>query len=347
MDKTTERDKARSLGLKKYKDDVLCRYGHKAFKHVHTSQCMTCAANKVPLYHHDAHVWSYYFHEHNTTSRSRVEALQNGESIYFTGSACKRGHKLIRNVDRGCVGCAKWREVDGVLVSAREERKLKAHNLIGKQFGDWTVLDWEDGVFVCRCKCGNVSKKEKYSLINYTKCASCAQIDSRVTYLGKTFGKVTIIAEKRAGYRVKCTGVCECGYTKEWLSTQLNRMALKYKGKCQHNSTDAGNISAKEALLKNYKQGAVKRGYSFTLSDEQFFDLTAQNCHYCDHSPMSKLTYGGDTVIYNGVDRQDNASGYEPDNCVTACRVCNMAKGTRTLEDFLVWLARIKKVSNS
>jgi len=46
-------------------------------------------------------------------------------------------------------------------------------------------------------------------------------------------------------------------------------------------------------------------------------------------------------ISANGIDRQDNAKGYIPGNCVSCCRICNYAKHALTLEEFKSWIQRL------
>ena len=98
-------------------------------------------------------------------------------------------------------------------------------------------------------------------------------------------------------------------------------------------------------LLDNYKRSAKRRGYSFGLTPEQFSDFTTRDCLYCGQEPKntkfsydktitpSNREYG--TYTYNGIDRVDNSIGYEFDNCVPCCSICNTMKSALEQQDFL------------
>jgi len=81
--------------------------------------------------------------------------------------------------------------------------------------------------------------------------------------------------------------------------------------------------------IRNYREGALTRGIEFSLTEEMAGRLLCQPCHYCGWHPKHK---------WNGIDRVDNKAGYTPENCVSCCRWCNMAKGRQPVEDFLEWL---------
>jgi len=73
----------------------------------------------------------------------------------------------------------------------------------------------------------------------------------------------------------------------------------------------------------------------------QLYNRDGKTCHYCgikesDFRPIWGEFYGGKKrggILE--VDRKDNTKGYEIDNCVLACAVCNMAKSDKfTYEEF-------------
>jgi len=53
------------------------------------------------------------------------------------------------------------------------------------------------------------------------------------------------------------------------------------------------------------------------------------------------FTYRGQTFHFNGIDRVDSEIGYVPENVVTACKYCNIAKRDMTKDQFLDLVARI------
>lgn len=69
----------------------------------------------------------------------------------------------------------------------------------------------------------------------------------------------------------------------------------------------------------NYIRSAKSRGLSFSLSREQFIELINGNCFYCANKEMGKLS---------GIDRKDSKLGYDIENCVSCCKICNYMKGS-------------------
>ncbi len=107
--------------------------------------------------------------------------------------------------------------------------------------------------------------------------------------------------------------------------------------------------AAKRRLLGDYISSAKERNKEFALSEEQFYWLVKQNCHYCGSEPLAKKRnkFGYGDYIYNGIDRVDNNIGYTFDNCVSCCKFCNKAKSTYELNEFIEWIKRVKNFNLS
>lgn len=75
-----------------------------------------------------------------------------------------------------------------------------------------------------------------------------------------------------------------------------------------------------------YIKDARKRNIQFNLTKEQFNQFANLDCHYCGHKKNRPLI---------GIDRIDSYKGYDIDNAVSCCKVCNMLKNDLTKECFL------------
>jgi len=108
------------------------------------------------------------------------------------------------------------------------------------------------------------------------------------------------------------------------------------------------SITSFNSLYSQYKNGAKKRGYTFDLTKEYFSEIIKNNCFYCGVEPYQKnKTYNkkdNGFLIYNGVDRVENSKGYECDNVVACCGVCNLMKRNTSKDDFI---NHIKKILNN
>jgi len=83
-----------------------------------------------------------------------------------------------------------------------------------------------------------------------------------------------------------------------------------------------------------YKYRAKHHNLKFTLSLKEFEFLILSPCIYC----------GNSINTYNGIDRVDNAKGYEKNNCVPCCMRCNRMKMDMSLEEFIAHLKNLQGV---
>jgi hypothetical protein len=81
-----------------------------------------------------------------------------------------------------------------------------------------------------------------------------------------------------------------------------------------------------------YKRGAERRGYTFSLTIEEFTNLWNKPCSYCN-TPILGI----------GIDRQDNTIGYTVNNTIACCTTCNFMKGTLSHKEFIDKCVQIAK----
>lgn len=86
-----------------------------------------------------------------------------------------------------------------------------------------------------------------------------------------------------------------------------------------------------KSLYNRYKYSASERGYIFELPNSTFKRLIYSNCYYCGVSPEQK--HGN--LLYNGIDRLENDKGYQIDNCLACCKVCNRGKSSLNNTDYM------------
>ena len=163
--------------------------------------------------------------------------------------------------------------------------------------------------------------------------------------LGQTFAELTVIELMgRVGkyhYRVKVR--CSCGAEKSVLLADIRSGATVTCGNRTIHRTGADRT--RPAFLQVYKHAyqvrAVKKGLMFSITEEEFLELSQQNCHYCGVEPSSHSKSGTSEWKYNGLDRTNPAHGYVIENVVPCCSICNHAKHTMSYETFCAWLDRI------
>lgn len=162
---------------------------------------------------------------------------------------------------------------------------------------------------------------------------------------GQVFGKLTVLKRgpntSKGRNRVQWHCKCDCGNNTLVLRTNLKSGNVKSCGCLNKLKNGEANFNV---LYSNYKRNAKNRGYSFNLTKAQFKKITKQNCFYCGIEPkMEKINNkrNNGKYLYNGVDRVDNKKGYSVDNCVAACKECNLGKGKKHIKEFLNWIKRV------
>jgi hypothetical protein len=241
-------------------------------------------------------------------------------------------------------------------------------DLTGKKFTRLLVLNKADRptkrciYWSCLCDCGNHIEVASSSLKaqNGTKSCGCLRSEMRrksgKNYVGQKFGMLTVLVrdfsktrkDRNTHWRCKC----ECGEETIVSLSNLKRGTTVSCGcfnfqqaseRAKKLNTKKEGDSALNSILYTYKYNADKRGIEFALTDEQFRDLIFDNCGYCGAPPnnKSKNRYGNGDVIYNGIDRIDNAVGYEKSNCIACCQNCNRAKYKMSYQEFIGWIKNI------
>ena len=105
------------------------------------------------------------------------------------------------------------------------------------------------------------------------------------------------------------------------------------------------------ALYGNYKKRAKKNKMAFDLTKAEFAELTSSDCYICGAPPTQKYVHSYKAkcyvlpYMYNGIDRVDNAFGYEMGNVMACCMTCNRTKSNHSLLDFLQYIHRCYKVA--
>lgn len=108
-------------------------------------------------------------------------------------------------------------------------------------------------------------------------------------------------------------------------------------------------------VYKRVKWDAKKAGRSFDISFDWFKKVIHEPCHYCQRTDINKVSVASkipgqyllEDFRYNGIDRVDNAVGYEEDNCVPCCVVCNRAKNSMPYDEFMEYIRSLVNYQNS
>lgn len=225
---------------------------------------------------------------------------------------------------------------------------------IGDKNGKLTVLDiiskgsGRHVVLQCVCNCGNVTFMQS-QIFKKSKSCGCNRhkIDNLIN---KIFGKIIVLelieknsdSPKNRGHLWKCK-CTECNSIKNFRTSSILRAGF-IGCKC-----DINCISSKNAVFCSYKYNAKKRNLKFNIEFDHFIKICESKCFYCGATKSNiknaKDLYG--KWEYNGIDRIDNAKGYNNDNCVSSCRLCNKMKGTMEYKDFINHINNIHKYNRN
>lgn len=170
-----------------------------------------------------------------------------------------------------------------------------------------------------------------------------------VCFPGDVYGTLTLIERmpldnSRGHYKWRT--LCECGKERIIHQRSLRKNTLTTCGvpPCSRNKRRLSpGETATRTRYSDYQRKARRRGLSFSISLDEFQILTSLPCHYCASPPsnQTKDRHGGGVFVYSGIDRVDSNIGYEIDNVVSACFVCNRAKMNMPVEEFLSWARRL------
>lgn len=172
----------------------------------------------------------------------------------------------------------------------------------------------------------------------------------RDNLIGQNFGMLTVINEYYDENKKQLFWLCKCNCGNEKIiksrGTDLKNGHTKSCGCFKARKLPYGE-NAFNRLYDTYKRRALKKGFSFELSKNEFKEITSKNCFYCGIEPKqiaskNQNKYNG-KYVYNGIDRIDSSIGYEKNNIVPCCGQCNIAKNNYSYEEFFNWVQRIHK----
>lgn len=206
----------------------------------------------------------------------------------------------------------------------------RAENLINQTFGHWKVLYRTSNNaqgktrWVCQCDC----ERQTIKAIDAKSLKSGASTSCGCVRLNTIANN----ADKKIHQRDNEGNIIlkKCFRCGEWLPlSQFWKNSIckdGYCGECKKCSYEA-----KENRYNVYKKNAKRRNLVFSLTKEEFYQITKEPCNYC-----GEILNG-----YNGIDRIDSSKGYSIENCVPCCEICNKMKLDYSI-DF--WYNHMKKV---
>lgn len=120
----------------------------------------------------------------------------------------------------------------------------------------------------------------------------------------------------------------------DFTANKNRRVSLGRMNECKscHNKRGIKNKAKPTSRYSTYKSGSKYRGIEFNLTYEEFMTHWNNPCTYC-----------GEEVETIGLDRIKSEIGYQIDNVVSCCRVCNKAKGVLSQKDFISMCLKISE----
>ena len=164
---------------------------------------------------------------------------------------------------------------------------------------------------------------------------------------GTRFGRLVVINRSRRERTTFYTCHCDCGQDREVRSCNLTSGNTTSCGCLQRELTSKRarkppGHAASRAVWNYYKRNAKTRGLGWELSWEAFSTMIRSPCYYCGimNGTITRMPHG-DTLAHNGIDRKDNSLGYNVDNAVPCCKICNLAKNNLSEDEFVAWIERL------
>lgn len=227
-------------------------------------------------------------------------------------------------------------------MKALDIRNIRKGMLVAKDYSydkERRVRLWR-----CVCDCGNekLVRAADFKRGAHTSCGCKGVTDHPKA--GDKFVDWTVLSEVEHRGKKYFLCRCRCGYEGRVSSTDLRHGNSRRCRSCglSRNKKDYG-VAAKNAVVRTYTENAAKKGRVWSLSDDELDALFSAPCHYCNVPPYSVSTTSGGEFVYNGLDRVDNDRGYEKNNVVPCCVICNRAKRAMPYEAFWEWIEQMRK----
>ena len=214
----------------------------------------------------------------------------------------------------------------------------------------------KEGKRVYELKCGICNNIQITPHLDYLqrKCMKCIALNPLNSFYNGShvYERIdTLNKFEPVSYKIKCH--CNKIFTirRDTLRNNINKdKKIQCRGCISKDNSLLNREDIKNnqvtTLFERYSKNAKNRGYSFNLSIEIFKNLIEKPCYYCGAVDSD---YSHKTIKYlkiNGIDRVNNDVGYELDNCVSCCKICNIMKQTLSEEIFLNHIDKIFKFQN-
>ena len=252
---------------------------------------------------------------------------------------------------------------------------MKKLNLIGKNFGNWTVIERDYKIdkkrtyWICKCSCGAERSVAGTSLTKgiSTSCG-CAGGKRQLPinpndYLGNKYGRLTVVSLvdsiiEEGKYRTAYLCRCDCG--NELIIKRHSLQSTRGPRSCgcllAEQRTNLGLKKRKfEPHIATARMIFQYRYSDGDLSFDDFYQLSQQCCYYCgcdpstsynkfvhrDGSKVSQYAIDNGKFTYNGLDRIDSNFTHNKNNVVPCCAMCNRAKMDHSQNELAQWICKV------
>lgn len=183
----------------------------------------------------------------------------------------------------------------------------------------------------------------------------------KLNLVGQKFNRLLVVerTDQRKRKNIVWQCLCDCGTICYKISSDLVNNRIKSCGCLFEDFSKTLRLPPGEyglnQVFRKYIESSKIRKLIFSLSKDQFKELTSSNCYYCGAIPsnisspntVSKASVNAienGKYIYNGLDRVDNNIGYIIENIVPCCEKCNRAKLTMSQKEFLELVNNIARL---
>lgn len=233
-------------------------------------------------------------------------------------------------------------------------------DLTGMKVGKLTVLKRSEHrknghiMWTCLCQCGVIKDIGSADVKHKYKSCGCGikagierywerirEQEKGMTYNGCIVLEYHQYNDSRKKPELKCQ--CHCGNIFVARASHIRVGAVRSCGCLKRLQLGEACFNR---LYSNYQRRAKERNLIWNIGQEEFLELTSRECFYCGLKPSQiihrtkKNKYNG-SYTYNGIDRVNNALGYEPNNCVPCCKACNWHKGPTELTTLIEWVTNV------
>ncbi len=217
------------------------------------------------------------------------------------------------------------------------------HNLTGKTFGSWTVLEKGKKLrtWACKCGCGKICEVLNYHLLSgaSTKCRDCVGSSPKELEIGSQFGDLTVIGNLNIKGNIYSECQCKCGRI-----TKVRPTFLKKENgirSCRNCSSWKGYGEISSCWWSMQKRQADERGLEFSITIEYIWDMYLKQNRKCNLSGLPIHFYRNPSKNYNlqtaSLDRIDNNKGYTTDNVQLVYKRVNFMKHTNEQRAFILY----------